>query len=180
MSELVTERLLLVPWEERFKDELARLTSDPLVHRYLADGRPWDAEFVEQRHRVYLEHWRAHGFGWRGILGDGAFLGVAVLAYAGTRFPGVESSAFEIGWWLYPRYWGRGFAVEAATAVRDDAFERLGAERVVARFWPENAASERVAIRLGMRVEREAVGASGERIRICVLDRDDWERHRSA
>lgn len=53
--------------------------------------------------------------------------------------------------------WGHGYATEAAQAVLRDAFERLGAAEVIADIRPENAASIRVAERLGMRAEYEVV-----------------------
>jgi RimJ/RimL family protein N-acetyltransferase len=98
-----------------------------------------------------------------------------VSLFTGSQIPGVDGSAHEIGWWLDPRHWGRGIAVEAASAVRDDAFRRLGAERLVARFQPANGASERVATKLGLRFKADAVGGAGEAIKICVLKRRDWE-----
>lgn len=182
MRVLTTERLLLVPWQDRFRDDVARLTSDPRVYRFLGNGRPWDPGFVDQRHRAYLEHWSQHGFGWRGVLDvtSEEFLGVAALNYAGSQIPASGGRAFEIGWWLDPRYWKRGIALEAATAVRDDAFVGLRAERLVAQFQPANSASERIAARLGMRLQGEAVGAAGEAIRICVLERRAWEEDRVA
>ena len=62
-----------------------------------------------------------------------------------------------IGWMLRKECWGNGYATEAAKAVLNDAFARLGAEEVIADIRPENTASCRVAERLGMRPEYEVV-----------------------
>ncbi len=176
MDVLATERLRLVPWREEFREDVARLTADPRVYRTLGLGTRWTPEYVDERHRAYLEHWRSHGFGWRGVLAadGGEFLGIAALNYAGTRVPGVDGSAFEIGWWLDPAYQGRGIATEAARATRDDAFGRLGAPRLAARVRIENTASARVAARVGMRLRGEAVAARGEAIKVFTLDRRAW------
>ncbi|WP_249223625.1 GNAT family N-acetyltransferase [Microbacterium sp. CIAB417] len=50
--------------------------------------------------------------------------------------------------------WHRGFAVEAASACRDWAFDELGVDAVWAKVRGTNIASMNVAIRLGMRVRR--------------------------
>ena len=50
---------------------------------------------------------------------------------------------------------GPGFATEAARAIRDYGFERLGFDRLISLVQPENVASQRVAIKNGMRHERD-------------------------
>jgi RimJ/RimL family protein N-acetyltransferase len=145
--------------------------------QYIGDGRPWNREQARQRHRACLTDWEDHNFGWRAILDrtNGRFLGLAALNYLGALVPGIEESAIEIGWWLDPGAWGRGIATEAATAIRDEAFARLHATRIVARLQPRNHASERVAARLGMRLHAEAVGRTGEPVLVYLLDHADWQ-----
>lgn len=55
--------------------------------------------------------------------------------------------------------------------MRDEAFERVGLERVVARLQPANVASARVALSLGMRLEHETTGRHGEAVHIYALAR---------
>jgi RimJ/RimL family protein N-acetyltransferase len=175
MRTLTTDRLVLKPWEQDFEGDLLRFASDPRVMRFIGDGRPWEREFTVQRHQALLEHWEQHGFGWRGIVGDdGAFLGVAALSYLGDLVPGIEESAIEIGWWVDPAAWGKGLATEAALALRDEAFGNLEARRIVARFVPANHASERVMIKLGMRLYGDTTGRKGEAVRVYDLDRAAW------
>ncbi|MFL5909146.1 MAG: GNAT family N-acetyltransferase [Gaiellaceae bacterium] len=174
MRILTTARLRLLPWEDRFKDDLVRLSADPRVTRYIGDGRPWGRDFAVQRHRAHLAHWAEHGFGWRAIVRDDEFIGIAALNRLGQAVPGIDESAIEVGWWLDPRVWGRGFATEAALALRDEAFTHLGAERLVARFQSANLASERVMTKLGMTRHGDTVGRAGERVRVYVLDRAAW------
>jgi RimJ/RimL family protein N-acetyltransferase len=47
-----------------------------------------------------------------------------LLLWLASRMP-----ALEIRWWVDPRWWGRGFATEAARALYDEAFTDVGAER---------------------------------------------------
>jgi RimJ/RimL family protein N-acetyltransferase len=61
----------------------------------------------------------------------------------------------EIGWTLGRPYWGRGYATEAAAAVRDFALGELGLRRLVSLIARGNEASVRVALKLGETLERE-------------------------
>lgn len=61
----------------------------------------------------------------------------------------------EIGYLIHRPYWRRGYATEAARAVRDHAFGSRGLERVISLIQPVNEPSQGVARKLGMQVERE-------------------------
>ncbi len=54
----------------------------------------------------------------------------------------------EIGWRLVRSAWGRGYAVEAATAALADVFARVGLNHVLSYTAPDNARSQRVMERL--------------------------------
>ncbi len=57
--------------------------------------------------------------------------------------------------------WGRGYATEAAAAVRDAARIRWGLTRLIALIDPDNIASARVAEKIGMRFERQTARPGG-------------------
>jgi RimJ/RimL family protein N-acetyltransferase len=67
MLALTTTRLSLMPWQDAFGEDLARLASDQRVMRYIGDGRPWNREQASQRHQACLTHWEDHDFGWRDL-----------------------------------------------------------------------------------------------------------------
>ena len=56
---------------------------------------------------------------------------------------------FEIGWMLRREFWRRGYATEAAQAAVKFTFTELDQLRVISLMHPDNAASIRVAERLG-------------------------------
>jgi hypothetical protein len=60
-----------------------------------------------------------------------------------------QTRVFEIGWWCRKSCQGQGFITEAAAALTDFAFSRLGARRVWCMGDEENVRSWRVAERLG-------------------------------
>ena len=74
---------------------------------------------------------------------DGAFLGAVGFV--------LLPEAAGLGYWLGRRYWGLGYATEAAALALAHAHD-LGATRAEAETFPENAASARVLAKLGFRV----------------------------
>lgn len=164
---LRTARLRLRPWTQSDVGLLSRLSDDPGVVRYIGDGQRWPEERAAETSRLVLEHWSEHGFGWRvmALHETGEEVGFAALNHPGPE-TGLELSEFEIGWWVAPQFWRQGLASEAAEAVRDDAFARLGAPSVVARLQPDNLASAGVAKRIGLVQERDITGRWGEPVAI--------------
>ena len=55
------------------------------------------------------------------------------------------------------KYWGQGYATEGAAACIRYLFTQFGAEKVIASIRPDNAASLRVAGKLGMIVEGQHI-----------------------
>lgn len=63
----------------------------------------------------------------------------------------------EIGYLIHCPYWRQGFAIEAATAVRDYSFRVLNMREVFSLIRPVNQPSQAVARRLGMLPKEEVV-----------------------
>ena len=59
----------------------------------------------------------------------------------------------EIGYWFGRDYWGNGFCTEAAVAVLDYGFEKLGLHRIFAQHIARNRASARVLEKTGFSKE---------------------------
>jgi RimJ/RimL family protein N-acetyltransferase len=66
-----------------------------------------------------------------------------------TRAEAGAHAQLELGWALIREHWGRGYATEAAAAIREWAHERRPGERLVSLITPDNVPSQRVAQRLG-------------------------------
>lgn len=71
----------------------------------------------------------------------------------------------ELGYWLTPGAWGRGYATEAGLAVLEIAHHALGLERVAAMHFADNPASGGVLRKLGFRPtgvvsQRQSAGRS--------------------
>lgn len=160
---LHTERLALRPWRAEDVSFLAALSSNPRVTRYIGLGHTWSTLKAVTVSDRALRHWREHGFGWRVMIETvtGTEVGLIALNLMGPGTAGLDPSEHEIGWWLSPDHWGKGFAIEAARAVADDAFNALAVPHLTARILPENASSIRVATGLGMEFEFNTVSEPG-------------------
>jgi len=75
-----------------------------------------------------------------------------------------------VGWTLVRGAWGQGYATEAAAASIRWAWANLDCERLVSLIEPGNAASFRVAERLGMR-RLPAEATEGRELTVYALER---------
>jgi RimJ/RimL family protein N-acetyltransferase len=145
---LFTKRLRLRGWRDSDLEPFAELNADPHVMQFYP--RPLDrarSDASADRIRATLD---ARGFGlWAVEASDAA----PFLGYVGLAEPAFRSHftpCVEIGWRLAHRYWGHGYATEAAKAVLDHAFGALGLSEVVSFTAQDNRRSRRVMERLGM------------------------------
>jgi [ribosomal protein S5]-alanine N-acetyltransferase len=60
----------------------------------------------------------------------------------------------DIGYALLPKFWSRGYAIEAARATKQYAKDVIGLKRIVAIVDPANEGSIRVLEKLGLRYEK--------------------------
>jgi RimJ/RimL family protein N-acetyltransferase len=150
---MTTERLLLRPFEPGDQDAMAVVYGDAQALRFW--GPPLDAAEIRGRIQRNRERFEIDGFARWAILvrETGELVGDAGL----TRTDVEGVAEIELGWVVRPDRWGLGYATEAGAAWRDRALGELGLRRIVSLIRPANVASRRVAEKLGMIVEREAV-----------------------
>ncbi|OJF14296.1 GNAT family N-acetyltransferase [Couchioplanes caeruleus] len=151
-----TERLLLRPLTEGDVDSLLAYRSIPELCRYVP-FEPQDRETVLDRLAGPWARTALTDEGQSLTLGaelaqTGQLVGDVVLFWSSRLHRGGE-----IGYILDPRFAGRGYATETASALLRLAFEELGLHRVIARIDERNEASAAVARRLGMRQEARLV-----------------------
>lgn len=59
----------------------------------------------------------------------------------------------ELAYWIGEKFWGNGYATEAAQAILNFAFEEKQYHKVFARYFNSNPASGRVMQKLGLKKE---------------------------
>ena len=61
----------------------------------------------------------------------------------------------EIGYFLLPQYWGKGYASELANSLIELGFTKLGLHKISARCNSNNLKSENIMMKVGMTKEGE-------------------------
>ena len=144
---LSTPRLTLREMDEGDFDALCAILQDETVMAAYAHA------FSDQEVRAWLQNQRRryarYGFGLWAMLEKetGDMIGQCGLSMQKTP----EREVLEVGYLLRRDRWGHGLATEAARACRDYAFDVLGAREVFSIIRDNNLASQRVALRNGMR-----------------------------
>jgi len=147
---LTTERLALR--KPRPDDDLTAWVADTGVQRWIGvDHDP--VEVIER----WMGRWERNGVGPFIVELDGRFIGRAGFLVWDSRT--WETSSYdiagehaetELGWAILSPHWGHGYATEAAQAARD-WIER---DRIISLIHPANVRSQRVAEKLGARIEQ--------------------------
>jgi ribosomal-protein-alanine N-acetyltransferase len=139
-----TDRLILRPLVEKDIDAIYAMRSDREVMRFIREpqNRNESISWIE----LVSSRWETERIGFCAVVDKqtDAFLG-----WCGTwRLK--ETGEFEIGYAIGRKFWGKGYAPEAALKLLDYAFETLNSDVIVAVALPENTASRRVMEKLGM------------------------------
>lgn len=154
VTTIETERLLLRPFREEDFEAYAAFCADAEVMRYLSShGRPLSRNDAWRQMATFIGHWQLRGYGiWAAVeKPSGTFIGRVGL-WNPEGWPGLE-----VGWMLGRAWWGKGLATEGGRASIDYAVRVLGADHILSVIHPDNAASIRVAQKLGSHFERNAV-----------------------
>ena len=162
-----TDRLLLRPFREDDIDAFAEMGQDPEVMKFLSvDGSLLTRADAWRQMAMFLGHWELRGFGTWAVeeRATGAFVG-----RVGLHFPEGWPDR-ELGWTIARRFWGRGYASEAARASIAHAFGPLGWSHLVSLIHQDNQRSARLAERLGYHLHGNAE-VRGLRLKMYRLDR---------
>lgn len=145
MKILETPRLYLREMTSEDAESAYLLNLDPEVIQYTGDD-PFESieearEFLEK-----YESYKKYGFGrWAVILKEtDEYLGWCGLKYT------PELDEFDIGYRLMKKFWGKGYATEAAEVCLKLGFEQFNMKTIVGRVMPANSASLRVLEKIGL------------------------------
>lgn len=146
---LLSERLRLRPHVRDDYEASRALWQHPETIRFIGGAAQGDQEIWFRLLR-YAGMWPLQGYGFW-VFEDrttGEFLGEGGLMDARRGIEGLDDLP-EAGWALMPNAAGKGIATEAMRAVLQWADTQLSADRTGCIIDPENAASLRVAAKLG-------------------------------
>jgi RimJ/RimL family protein N-acetyltransferase len=173
LPDFTTPRLSLRPRTPADLDAVMALNADPLVMRFIAaPGSPaMGREAVSARSFAHVEA----GLGYWSVFATGD---TAPHGYVGLIPQGEGHDGVQLSYRFAPRAWGRGHASEAAACLIRYGFEALALPRIALLTHPDNAASCRLAERLGFHA---VANAGGETIgdppvegAVYILSRRMW------
>jgi RimJ/RimL family protein N-acetyltransferase len=148
-----TDRLLLRKFTEDDAPLLYELNLDPEVIRYTHDPIV-DVEHAKKvLNEVILPQYVLYNHGrWAVQLKPNLeFIGWCGLKYLS------ETNEVDLGYRFMKKFWGKGYATEAALACTEYGFHRLNLQRIVGRALPGNLASIKVLEKCGMKFLREEI-----------------------
>lgn len=165
--ELQTNRLLLRQFRQDDIDAYADMVADEECMRFV--GGVGDRGDAWRRMAKWAGQWILRGYGEFAIeeKSSGNFVGLC-----GPYYP-IDWPQVELGWTIARASWGRGYATEAANACAQWMFDDLGFPRIISMIDPENAASIRVAEKLG-ETQDGTFPYKGGHVLIYAMSRNDW------
>jgi len=160
-------------WEPEDFEAYASMAADPEVMRFLTpDGKAMSRFDAWRSFSAQIGHWYLKGFGQFAVVErtSGDFVG-RIGPWHPEGWPD-----FEIGWALRRKYWGRGYATEAAKTCVTYSFEKLGKAHLISLIDPDNVRSIHVAERIGERLEGTVTlpHAPDKTVLQYGMHRDDW------
>jgi [ribosomal protein S5]-alanine N-acetyltransferase len=163
-----TDRLVLSGWRRDQIGDLVRLHGDPVVANFLsAHGQPWSMEEMERALDVWIHLFETRRLGKMRVRrkSDGVLVGRCGYGiYGPTGEP-------EIGYSLYPEFWGHGYAYEAACGMRDWMFRETDEPHFIGTADVRNAASLKVLGKIGMTRTKVEVTDDGMTCQFHVMVR---------
>ena len=151
MKILETNRLLLRQLSTKDAAFILELVNEPSFIQNIGDRGVRTLEDARAYIlRVAISSYEKNGFGLYlvELKDSGQSIGMCGL----IKRDGLED--VDIGYAFLPRFWLKGYAVEAAAAVKDYARDALGLKRLVAITDPANQGSIRVLEKIGLKYEK--------------------------
>jgi ribosomal-protein-alanine N-acetyltransferase len=146
-----TTNLRLRPFTEADVDAIFPIVSQPEFPRMMSwaahRDREETLEFVRGLQTAIAE---SSAIAWA-IEHAGSVVGCVGFGTIHWQLQATRVDRTELGYWIAPAVWNRGYMTEAATAVVRFAFETLGLHKVTTRCFVENQGSRRVIEKVGFR-----------------------------
>lgn len=147
LIEIETDRLRLRQWKATDFEVYAKYYSNESLAKYV--GGRIGKEMAWRKMASLIGHWYLMGFGYWAVEEKESknFVGCVGL-WKSEPWPEVE-----LGYWILPKMYGKGYATEAGIASKNFAFEELGLSALVSYIAPDNEPSKRTAVKIGAAYE---------------------------
>ncbi len=151
---LESKRTILVKYTEDEIGYLEKLLSNPKMVRYIGNGKVRSREQTINFYNWIIEQYKENeNYGLK-IIKDKT--SNKNIGHAGLVPQIVEGKEFvEVGYWIEENYWEKGYASEIAQTLITYGLQNLKLPELIALIQKGNAASEKVALKNGMKKEKE-------------------------
>lgn len=168
-----TERLFLRVYKPEDLDALYAVRNDSDVCQYFpAYYSPPSKEDLSEGIVRHTRRWRETGFGEFAVIEKAS---EKLIGYCGLMYFD-NTEEIEIYYGFPKKYWGRGFATEAARAVLKFAFDKVNPAYIVAVTNPKNIASQKVLEKIGLKFQGDITcyQMNCSYFRICREEFEIW------
>lgn len=148
-----TERIILRSFCIEDIERFAEICASPNVMRYTGDGKPITRDVIAKKIPEWIELYKKQKYGLMALVMKSTKELIGLCGFIHQTVDEVEY--IELGYRLDEGYWGKGIVTEAATAVRDYAFNMLEIPMLISIINYQNDASMRVAEKVGMKLMKQ-------------------------
>lgn len=147
LPSIETPRLFLRVYVPEDLDARYAIRNDPDVYRFFPPYYlPPTKEKVREAIALSIRRWEESGLGEFGVIEKES---TELIGYCGLKALD-DREEIEIYYGFPKKYWGKGFATEAAQAVLKFAFNLANLSEVVGVTNPQNIASQKVLQKIGL------------------------------
>lgn len=168
-----TDRTILRWFCSEDVDGVLSFMGNPEVMRFSLGG-PYDRKECEEFIRWCLSRYEVKGYGLFAVTLKATS---EVIGYCGFYDQNIDGAdEVELGYRLHPRTWNAGIGTEVAYAVQNFGFLEMGFDRLISIIEPENVASVRVAVKNGMRHEKDSLFKNIVPVKIYSVTKEEHIR----
>jgi ribosomal-protein-alanine N-acetyltransferase len=165
---LETKNLILRSFTTDDTETLTRIFSDSITMQFWP--KPLDRSEVQKWIQDSIDSYQISGMGRLAVILKSTGECIGDCGLRTSEINGVKEN--DLGYILDKKFWGHGYATEAAEACLHYGFETLELKRVVANMETRHIASKRVAEKIGLQIECEFINRRNRNLPTFLLSKN--------
>ena len=145
---LETDRMILRMYKNEDYEKVFKWTGDPKVNKFMIYSLYKKASDVKKWFNILYQNEKEIELAFE-LKETGELIGGGGIGFDSQK------NSWVIGYNLRPEFWGKGFTVEALSAMIEYAKEKYGVNKIEGTFAVDNIGSRRVMEKLGMSFDYE-------------------------